>query len=256
MLKHLFKLNLLWINKVALYFLGGALIFGLGSRLTGDLSSVAGLFLHNTLQSLAISGAIGLICNVFARVIVRFKNGLLRDEAYLLRTLPVEPSTHWRAHTLSFVVSMLFCIVSLIGTFALLFLNKDLWEVIKTLVEENLLAVIFLFVIIVFETIALGFSIFSSIVLGYRAEKNRKLKMGLLVVLFYWGSQVLLLGLAFLLSQFVPSFNNIFLTSEDFTEVAQNFKSFFVLAGVFYAFYSVVLYFIGKHALEKGLDVE
>ena len=62
MLKKLYKLDLLWVNKFAPLFLGGALILSVASRLTSSLASVAGIILHNTLQSLAISALVGLVC--------------------------------------------------------------------------------------------------------------------------------------------------------------------------------------------------
>ena len=83
MLNKLFKLEFKWVNKFALYFGGGALLLGLASRLTTDLTSVAGVVVHNTLQSLAISAAVGLIANVLARSITRYRNTLKIGRAHV-----------------------------------------------------------------------------------------------------------------------------------------------------------------------------
>lgn len=258
MLNKLLKLNLLWVNKFAPYFGGGAIILGLASRLTASLTSVAGIIVHNTLQSLAISATIGLVVNVLARSIVHFKNTLIRDEAYLHRTLPVETSTHWNVHVLSFLFSMLFCLIAVLGILALLFLDNAIWENTKTLLESHALAAIFLFLTLISEVMTLGLSIFSGTVLGRRAHKNRNLKVALLSVAFYFGAQILLLGLAFLFSQFIPSLGSIFSATDDmpFLDIAKNYQNFFILSSVFYTLHSLALYLLGKRALEKGIDVE
>ncbi|MBQ3294076.1 hypothetical protein IJG96_03040 [Candidatus Saccharibacteria bacterium] len=258
MLAKLFKLEFKWVNKFVPLFLGAALILGIASRLTTDLSSVAGLVIHNTLQSLAISATVGLICNVLARSIVHFKNSLIKDESYLLRTLPVEPKDLWNARVLTFISSMFLALVATLGVLALLFMNAELWTTIKTLVSDHSLAFIFLILTVLTEVTVLGLSVFSSTLLGRRAKGNRNLKTGLYAILFYFGAQILLLGLAFVLSQLFPSFNNIFSATDDmpFLDVIKNFQFFFVLATAFYTLVSIVLYLLGKRTLEKGVDVE
>ncbi|MBR2587321.1 hypothetical protein IKE71_03040 [Candidatus Saccharibacteria bacterium] len=258
MLTKLLKLNFLWVNKFALYFGGAAIILGIASRLTANLSSVAGLTVHNTLQSLATSAVIGLVANVLARSIVHFKNTLIKDEAYLHRTLPVEPTTHWNVHVLSFLFSMSICLVAILGILALLFLDEAVWETLKTLLKNHATTATFLLLTLIFEVMTLGLSIFTATALGRRANKNRNLKMGLYSVLFYFGAQALLLSLAFALSQLFPSFANVFSTTDDmpFLDVVKNFQNLFILSGAFYALYSVILYFVGKRALKNGMDVE
>ena len=258
MLNKLFKLEFKWVNKFALYFGGGALLLGLASRLTTDLTSVAGVVVHNTLQSLAISAAVGLIANVLARSITRFRNTLIKDEAYLLRTLPVEPSVHWNSHVLSFALSMLICLITLLGVLALLFMDAKLWETIKNLFADNTIALIFLALTLIFEITTLGLSIFTGTILGRRTSKNRNCAIAFYTIAFYWGAQLLLLGLAYVLGQLFPSFANIFSATDDmpFLDVTKTFQNFFVLSGLFYALFSVVLYFVGKHALQKGVDVD
>ncbi len=258
MLKKLFKLDFLWINKFAPYFLGGALILALASRLTLNLTSIAGIIFHNTFQSLAISATVGLVCNVFARTIVRFKNSLIKDESYLLRTLPVTPATHWHSRALSFLASTIFCVLSILTVLALLFLDHDLWQTIATLAQENTPALIFLVLTIFAETTTLGFSIFTSTLLGRRAQTQRNLKTALYALLFYWGAQLLLLGSAFLLGQLFPSLKAIFAATDDmsFLDVTKTFQNFFIFSGTFYTLCSVALYFLGSHTLQKGIDVE
>ncbi len=258
MLTKLLKLNFLWVNKFAPYFGVGALILGLASRLTTDLTSVVGIIIHNTLQSLAISAVIGLVANVLARSFVHFKNTLIRDEAYLHRTLPVEPSVHWNTHTLSFLFSMLICLVAVLGVLALLFLKGEVWETIKTLLESHVSTIVFLLLTLISEVTTLGFSVFSATILGRRTHKHRNLATGLYAIVFYFGAQILLLGLAFILSQLFPSFANIFNATSDmpFLDVVKNFQNFFILSGIFYALYSIALYFLGKRSLKKGVDVE
>ena len=258
MLKKLYKLDLLWVNKFAPLFLGGALILSVASRLTSSLASVAGIILHNTLQSLAISALVGLVCNVFARSIVHFKNTLIKDESYLRRTLPVVPSAHWTSHVLTFLTTMAFCLVSILVCLGVLFLNSDLWEMIRTLISDNPIALIFLILTLISEVSTLGLSIFTSTLLGRRAKSSRNLKMGLYALAFYWGAQALLLGLAFVLGQFFPSLASVFSATDDlpFLEVAKSYKNFFILSGLFYSLYSTVLFCLGKRANASGVDVD
>lgn len=258
MLRKLFKLEFTWVNKFFPWFALGAVVFALGSRLTNDLTSVAGLIIHNTLQSIAISVVVSLICNVFARSFVHFKAGLFKDEAYLTHTLPVEKSELWNTRVLSFLLSTFLCIVLLLTTLAILFMNETIWSTIKNVLAEYQVASIFFVLTFFFEVITLGLSVFNGILIGHRKDTKRNLRSVLISLGIYYLTQVFLLGIAFILSILLPSLKTVFADSSSlsFTEFTLSLKNFFILSGTYYVAVSVALYFLGKHILSKGIDVE
>ncbi len=258
MLRKLFKLEFKWVNKFIPWFALGAIIFALGSRLTNDLTSVAGIIIHNTLQSIAISIVVSLICNAFARSFVHFKSGLFKDEAYLTHTLPVEKKDIWNSRVLSFLLTVFICLILFLTTLAILFADKDILDIIKNILNEYPIASVSFILTFIFEVVSLGLSVFSGILLGHRSDSKRNLRSVVISLAIYYSTQLFFLGIVFILSRFLPSLKTVFTESSSlsFTEVALNFKNFFILSGIYYVMISILLYYIGMHTLSKGVDVE
>ena len=259
MLKKLFKLDFLWINRYFLPLAGGNLACAILSRLSNSFTSPLGSFFHGLMNSLTITLFFSLGINIFTRTAVGFKIKLFKDEAYLTHTLPVKASTLWASKVLSAILSILPVAFIILAALVINSLTAELWEGIKPFLEQFHVEFILLAIIALLELTFLYLCIFNGILIGRRASSRKTLRAALLIAGFYLGAQTLLAGLCALFATFSDAFSTLFSSEANalvFRQSPEDFHIVLLTVTIFYIVASTALYFLGQKTLAKGVDVE
>ena len=195
MLRKLLKYDLRASLRIFLFVWPTLLILGLLNRLAlfSPLEGDWRRFLVSLTLILHIFAMFAAGLAAFIIAIVRFYRGLLREEGYLMFTLPVRP---WQL-LLSKLLTALLCelgtlVVSLLSLAILLVANPDVQEIIRYISPDLAEAVnagtVVLAVLTAVASVAAGLQqIYMALAVGHLARKHRIL----LAVLFYYGLNVI-----------------------------------------------------------------
>ena len=128
---------------------------------------------------------VGLVIAVMvvsiALIIMRFYNGLLKDEGYLMFTLPVKP---WQLISSKCIVATVVSILSLIAAFLSVMLIsaefsfvpeffRDLGEALPYITGDMVLAMVLTIVLIIAAVVTEITHIYASLALGHLANRHR-----------------------------------------------------------------------------------
>ncbi len=259
MLSKLIKLDYKWINKFFLQFASADLFFALLTFVFRSVDSPFGSFMRHFSSSLTITLFFSLSLNVFARTLVNFKHKLYGDESYLARTLPVTKKSFWASKFLTVAISIV--PIALVIGLALLIaegFNTETLESIKLIFETFRTQVILLAVLVYLEICFINLAIFNGILFGHKKDVNKGLWTAIYIGAFYFGTQILLLGLFYLLSKPYDSFAMLFTSGANFGPegVSANFNVVIYCSIAYYLLAGGALYLLGQRALESGVDVE
>lgn len=194
MLRKLLKYDLRASLRIFLFVWPTLLVLALLNRLAlfSPLEGNLWEFLTSLTLILHIFAMLAADLAAFIIAIVRFYRGLLREEGYLMFTLPVRP---WQL-LLSKLLTALLCelgtlLVSLLSLVILLVANPDVQEFIRYVSPDSADVInagtVVLLVLTTIASVAAGLQqIYMSLAVGHLARKHRIL----LAVLFYYGLNV------------------------------------------------------------------
>lgn len=257
MLSKLFKLDFKWINRYLPYFAIGSLALAGLTRLFSLWVDNAPLFqiFYNIFNSLTISAVISLLIHVFSRTITRFKHNFFKDEAYLTHTLPIEKSTLWASKFLAAEASSLLAIALSVAALLLNPFTYDLFvPLISNFFQTDPVYTVLLFALLLLEFTFFRLSCFNGIILAFRKKSSRTFFAILFIICFQVGFALFSLALFFLLSRLFPDLTFLFEKNKlvSFSQVKTTLiaEILVYLAGI------VTSYTLGRHLLQKGIDVE
>lgn len=264
MLMKLLKYDLKYMVKNMSVFYILAIFFSITTRLLSlPEESVMLVVLKNISVGCLIAMIANIIINTMMRSWIRFIESLYKDEAYLTHTLPVTKSDLYNSKLLQtlifFVVGVVFILLSLF----LAFYTPETWENISTFIKSITtgfqmsigfflsIALIIIFLEI-FNAIQCGFF---GIILGYRRNEGKTGFSVLFGFIIYLIAQSMVLGLVFVYGLFNDSVMELFRTATIQIEV-EAFRELAVAASVFYVIIILVMSFICKKQLQKGVNIE
>ena len=139
-----------------------------------------------------------------ALVIMRFYNGLLKSEGYLMFTLPVRP---WQLITSKCILATVVTILSLlVGFLSALLIGADpgdivyffraLWSVRDSITGDMVLCMVLMVVLVISAVLAEITHIYASLALGHLANRHR---IALAVLAYIVINTVLMVALTFLI---------------------------------------------------------
>ena len=263
MLKKLMKYDFVWISKILVYHTAILLVVSFLGRLVSPLSprSMFWSVMDGVFLSLMISAAFSLLFTAFMRAAARYINNTYKDESYLTHTLPVTRGQQYTSKAFSSIaVLVLSLVVCLIAT-AIYNSYKDRWDTVKYyLSNPQSRTLILLFVlVIVLQIICMLLCTLAGATFGYRKGSHKLLHSLLRILLIYVVTQGIMVGVIYLISRFDSGVAALFTTStrsmKEFLTDPVSTKICWILTAE-YAVANAALFFLGKRALEKGVNVD
>ena len=264
MLGKMLKYDLKWVFSLISVFYILALIFAILARLTLLIEdSFVFSIIYKILSSTSVSMLVSSFINVITRSFVRFTRSVYGDESYLTHTLPVSKTCVFYSKVLTgIIVSLTSVIVALICLY-LCYYSKELFEAIKLVLTSSSATLdvsvptyILLFFLVVFlEFLYILFNGFAGIIIGHRFNQNKIGMSFLFGFIIYSIFQCIMLGGMFIYaSLFSDQLLELFTSSSVSSMSAV--KVIFITTCVLYGIFDVIILFIGKYQLDKGINVD
>lgn len=262
MLKKLLKYDLKWCYKPLIVFYILAILFSVIVRIVESFEqSLIVLIIDKVCCGVVIAMLINILINCFMRNWARFVKNIYKDESYLTHTLPVSKNKIFLSKILTAIITLLTSFIVIIVCLAISCLNNDTWIILKESLEQSAIyfdssvfSLIFVMTVtIFFEFLFMIMCGILGIIIGHKSNNLKIVKsivIGLVIYMILSSISIGILFVAGLLNSDIMSlFNNV--------EVSSNTLKIMMLVGILvYALYDLVIYFIGKKLLNKGVDVD
>ena len=263
MLKKLIHYDFVWIEKVLLYHTAVLLVVSALGRLIHPLNarSAFWLVMDRTFLSLFFAASFSLLFTAFLRTCARYVNTLYKDESYLTHTLPVPRGTLYTAKALAGLWILLLSLLVCLGATAIYNSYADRFSMVKTLLSDAQMRppVLLLALLLVLELCCLLLCTLLGLTLGYRRQSHKLLHSLLLTCGVYLLTCGTLIGVFALCGLFdnriLDLFGNQFTALQDFAQDSFGARVCAILA-VEYLAANTVLFLCGRHALQKGVNVD
>ena len=203
--------------------------------------------------------AVNQLIQPFLRNFLNFQKSIYSDESYLTHTLPVTKNQLINSRYLTGIIELLCGFASLIVSILIIFASPTFFTNIKimlsTLVEGNfsvgLLLTLFIILVIV-EFLMFLSIIYFSIVLAYKSKEHRILNAFLITTAMAFASLIVLS----LIMIIILSINGIKLTTSTLILSNSALISVIITGIAVYTSISALFYFLTKHELNKGVNVD
>ena len=263
MLKKLLKYDFVWIERVIAWYTLAACAIGCFRLATDRIynegnSAVFWLIMDKIAVSLLIVGCITLFLIAFLRTMARFVRTLYKDQSYFTHTLPVDRKTVFGAKALCGAAVMTLALLG-IALSVLIGGGRAMWDMIKETLKTHPGAFVLMGVTLVLEGITLLFAAYLGHVLGYRRNKGKAAYSVLFSLLIYYAVQNMLLISLLILSLVDPDIGAVFRNNAmEFTPetMGATVTKVLAVASAGYAAAAVGLFFLGRAAFEKGVNVD
>ena len=263
MLAKLLKYDFKWIYKLIIVFYILAITFSVIGR---AFSTIENSLIFEVVSQIAFGTAISMmvsaLINTLMRLWVRFVRNIYKDESYLTHTLPVEKQQIFASKVITgtvaiftsmivIVICLFICYYSEINMQAL----KGFLELAASTYNTTVLKLLLLIAVVIFLEIVYVLLIgYVGIILGHKSNKNRVARSIVIGFILYLVLQTLTLGLIAFYGIFNPDVMNLINTT-DIVNI-EAIKSVMYAGIGIYVVYIVILYFLGKKELNKGVNVE
>lgn len=263
MLGKLLKYDFKWIYKLIIVFYILAITFSVIGR---AFSTIENSLVFEIVSQIAFGTAISMmvssLINTLMRSWVRFIRNVYKDESYLTHTLPVKKQEIFASKVITGVVSIFTAMLVIIICLFICYYSEANMQALKCLLEiaastynTTVLNLLLLVAIVIFLEIVYALLIgYVGIILGHKSNKNRMARSIIIGIVLYFVFQGATLGLIAIYGLFNPEVMNL-LNTTDIVNV-EAIKSVMYAGIGIYVVYSIILYFIGKINLNKGVNVE
>lgn len=262
MLKKLMKYDLIYtINKNLIIFYILSIIFGTLTRIFSNFDEI---LICNIIKQICngttITLMINIIINWLLRTWARFSQNLYGSESYLTHTLPVKKSTLYDAKILCAILSIISSTAVIILTILIAYYSKENFErFINMFVWPggnafDLCLIIFLIIIELINVLQIGYT---GILLGHR-RINLKIVWSLITGLVVYAiSQLITFIAIYILSLFNKDLNKLLFTANAKNTVSNLdiLKPLMYYCLILFILFIIVIYFINKKLLNKGVNV-
>ena len=263
MLGKLLKYDFKWVYKLIIIFYILAVIFSVIGR---AFSAIENSLVFEVVSQIAFGTAISMmvsgLINTLMRSWVRFHRNVYKDESYLTHTLPVKKQEIFTSKVITGAVAIFTSMVVIIACLFICYYSEANMEALKGLLEiaastynTTVLNLLALVAIVIFLEIVYALLIgYVGIILGHKSNKNRMARSIIIGIILYFVFQGATLGLIAIYGLFNPEVMNL-LNTTDIVNV-EAIKSVMYAGIGIYVVYSIILYYIGKINLNKGVNVE
>lgn len=251
-LRSMFKICVpLWLALLAVAVINRFTVHFSGKGILGALPTVVFMIFYVALVIAALMVSVVLI-------VTRFYNGLLKDEGYLMFTLPVKPwqlvTSKCITATIVSILSTLTAIVSVVlissSTEAMRRVFREIWMNIPKLDGELWLCIVLVFLLLVAAIVNSITHIYAALSIGHLAQKHR---LGC-AVLAYIGINMAMTALGMIL---VDLLNRMNISIElSFNNPVKELNLILVILLFFSLAITAIYYFITERILTKRLNLE
>lgn len=261
MINKLMKYDFKWINKILLVYYFVLLVLTIIVKVVESFEqSFLLLILDKIVSGLYIACICGLAMTCLMRIWDRFSRKFYKDESYLTHTLPVTKNQLFNAIVLAGIISLVIAIIIIIASILFTYIRKETIDSIKIMFQSlfdmygkptGIFFIISFILIIFLETIYFMMSGIFGIVVGYRSNNYKLLKSIIVGLGSYGVLSTISVGIIWIISK-VADFE---IASQGFPE-PRYVKVLMITSILIYLTYNLVLYFISKHILNKGVNVD
>lgn len=259
MLRKLIKYDLLWINRVMVFYYVITIILSILTRIASNFTdSAMGDIIYGILKGVTIAAFANVVINAAIRVWVRFRQNHYKDEAYLTHTLPVTRGHLYDSKALSALITTLFALAVVIACFFIAFWSDDMYQYFRYLVDYGDMGFILggIFVTAVLEVLYIVVVGMFGIVLGHRSNNNRVVNSVAIGMGLYFALQTVLLGVVYAVGFFDDGVKAMFSSSPANSISFDSYRTLIIAADAAYLVLDLGLYFFGKKLFEKGVNVD
>lgn len=204
---------------------------------------------------------IAMICLPFATWIIgclRFYNNLIKDEGYLMNTLPVKKSSLILSKLISFVITILVsmivvCIAVVIGMLGVYFTSNDVSDVFNAIMDFNKEFIVILLLTALVGVIMQQLMIYLAITFGQRHNKNKGAFSFVYMIAIYYVTQIVT-SLILIIPMYLNKNWKVYLEQD--MPPMRILNNFLLLSLLLSVIISVVYYVITKYNMEKKLNLE
>lgn len=262
MLKKLLKYDVKNIYKFLLIFYSLSIFFAILTRIFINIdNSVITTIIKNICLGTTIAIIVNILINNTIRLWVKFSESIYGDESYLTHTLPVTKKTIYLSKFILSISSLLVSTLVIVLSIAIMFYNKDNFEVLKNVLQQSLNSYdISIYTLIISLLLILFLEIFSAlqagytgIILGNRKNNNRTLFSLLFGFVTYLVTQLLVLISVFILGLFNSNIMKLFTSNSINSDII---KFLFIFCIFIYIVIIIIIYIFNIKLLNKGVNVE
>lgn len=263
MLNKLLKYDLKWIYKVVIIFYALSLVFSVFARICNSIpNSLLFTIIGQIANGVAISMVVSSLINGVMRSWVRFIHNVYKDESYLTHTLPVDKKTIYLSKVLSAIICTFTTVIVIMICLFICYYSKENMAFLKQSLELTansfditviglLLIVSLVFFLEIVFIILIGYL---GIIIGHRSNKNKMTKSIIYSFMLYSGFSILSLVLIYIVALFNSDIMNVIKTNSVINTGI--IKYIMIVAIIIYTVYVLIIYYIGKKQLEKGVNVD
>lgn len=261
MLGKLIKYDFNWINKILYVYYIILFILAIVVKIVESFDQTLFLVIVDKIVSgMYIACAISIIVTGVMRVWSRFINNVYKDESYLTHTLPITKNQIFNSKIISSILSLGLSSLVIVICSLIVYLNGTTIDMIKMMYQSlievygSLNAVLFIIgfiLIVILEVIYFMLAGVFGIVVGYRSNNNKLLKSIIVGISSYMIFSTITLIVIGSLSKFAK----FDVASEGFPTLS-TLRVMVISSIVIYIIWDLLYYFISKHLLNKGVNVE
>ena len=257
LLKHDFK----WINKIMYIYFIVLFIITIPLKIVESIKQDLLLVIIDKILSIMfIVCIVSIIITCIMRIWSRFIKNVYKDESYLTHTLPITKNQIFNSKIIAAILSLLLSIIVIVICFSIVYFNNLTIENLKAMYQSlvdtynsgfAIAFIIGLILIVLLEIFYFMMTGIFAIVLGYRSNNNKTIKSIIIGIISYGILSIISLIILGIMSRFA-----------DFKIVSEGFPSLNTvrimgLTGIIvYLAYNLMYYFLAKHLLNKGVNVD
>lgn len=259
MLTKLLKYDLKSLYKIALPTYIIALLTGILYRIFYFLSNKINILNipYGLITILFFTIVICLPLVTFIAASIRFYQNIIKDEGYLMNTLPVKKSILILSKVLSSIIVNINSVIAstiacLVGVLASSLSLTDLKQILLLLYVDK--TSIILFIILAFTSFIMNqLMIYLSIALGQLHNKNKLAFMFIYLIIIYYGTQIISTFVLILPLVINKGWQKYL---EQTIPTMPVFNTVLIMTIIFSAVISIIYYLITKNLLDKKLNLE
>ena len=263
MLGKLLKYDLKWVYKVVGVFYILSVVFSIIGRVLNEIeNSLVFSITAQITYGIAISMMINSLINCLMRLWARFLKNLYKDESYLTHTLPVEKRHIYVSKVLTAFTTIFTTITVILLCLFICYYSEVNMEGLKNVLEiaastynTTVLNLLLLVSVVIFLEIMFVVLIgYVAIILGHKSNQNKMIKTLVIGFALYMITQVLTLGIIFVIGLFNSNVMNLINTT-DIVNI-DTIKSVMYMGIGIYAVYIIFYYIFGNMQLKKGVNID
>lgn len=261
MLRKLIKYDFKWINSVMYIYFIIMILITIAVKIIESFEQTLFLVIVDKIASCMFIGcAVSILITCIMRIWHRTIQNVYKDESYLTHTLPITKNQIYNSKVIAGILSLLLSVLVVLICVAFVYLNSNTIDMLKAMwqslvdVYSGGIAVLFIIGMIFLIFLELLFFMMTgifSIVIGYCSNSYKTIKAIIVGIASYGIFNTISLVILGVLSQ-VASFE---IVNGGFPDI-KTLKIMGITAISLYILCNLIYYQVGKHILNKGVNIE